>query len=108
MLQTQRGSLPAWKAIVRQVRAMQPHVVFSGEGYYSWAQMLEADADIGGQGNGQYHAVMQRAVLEGDASGLEGVASTSGADAATVVCYLDAGYDGVQPVRANTYPNATA
>ena len=44
-----------------------------------------------------YHEAMQKAVFDGDASNLEEVASTSGADAASVVCYMHPGYDGVQP-----------
>ena len=37
------------------------------------------------------------AVANGDASGLEDVASTSGADAAAMLCYLHPHYDGRQP-----------
>lgn len=53
---------------------------------------------------------MQAAVFNGDASSLEGVASTSGADAATVLCYLDEAYDGNQPGACPTmyFRDATA
>jgi len=51
----------------------------------------------GGQGQASYHTAMQKAVFDGDASNLEEVASTSGADAATVSCYLHPGLDGQQP-----------
>lgn len=93
----EKGSLPDWAAIVGRVRKQQPQLVMSGEGYGSWAEMIIADANIGGQGTGNYHDAMQKAVMDGDASDLEKFASTSGADAATVVCYLNPAYDGVQP-----------
>ena len=48
-------------------------------------------------GSNRYHEAMQQAVFDGDASILELIASNSGADAATVVCYLHPGYDGEQP-----------
>ena len=91
----------------------------SGEGYGSWAEMIIADANLGGQGSNNYHVAFQKAVVDGDASCLETLASTSeqisgivhsktrnfafkmmnfalktrnfagGADAATVLCYLN-------------------
>ena len=59
--------------------------------------MIRDDANMGGQGHGSYHQAMQQAVRSGDASGLERVASTSGSDAATVLCYLEPAFDGKQP-----------
>ena len=59
--------------------------------------MIEANANIGGQGFGDYHTAMQQAVFNGDASGLEDVAGRSGSDGATAVCYLYEAYDGQQP-----------
>ena len=51
MLQTQgRGSMPSWRQIVARVRALQPQVVMSGEGYGSWDDVARSDADLGGQG----------------------------------------------------------
>lgn len=98
MMQTGgRGSMPAFKGIVSRVRARQPQLVMSGEDYGSWAQVLDSDANLGGQGFGGYHTAMRQAVFEGDASRLEPVASTSGADAATVLCYLEPRLDGKQP-----------
>ena len=98
MLQTQgRGSMPSWRQIVARVRALQPQVVMSGEGYSSWDDVARSDADLGGQGYGGYHQAMKQAVFSGDASNLEHVASTSGADGATLVCYLHRAYDGKQP-----------
>ena len=44
-------------------------------------EMIIADANLGGQGQGSYHTAMQAAVMNGDASQLEGIASTSGSDA---------------------------
>ena len=44
------GSLPAWASIVGRVRTLQPQVVMSGEGYGTWTEMLQADANLGGQG----------------------------------------------------------
>ena len=92
-----RGSLPFWRQIVQRVRRSQPQVVMSGEGYGSWDEMAAADVNLGGQGYGGFHEAMRRAVLRGDASGLEQVAATSGGDAATLVCYLHPAYDGLQP-----------
>ena len=92
-----RGSLPFWRQIVQRVRRSQPQVVMSGETYGSWDEMAAADVNLGGQGYGGLHEAMQRAVLQGDASGLEEVAATSGGDAATLVCYLHPAYDGLQP-----------
>ena len=40
---------------------------------------------------------MQAAVFAGDFSGLEDAAAASGADAAAVLCYLDAAFDGEAP-----------
>lgn len=98
MLQTQRkGSLPYWAAIVARVRSLQPQLVMSGENYGSWEELIEADANIGGQGYTGYHDAMRKAVENGDASNLESIASTSGADAASVLCYLHPAYDGKQP-----------
>ena len=98
MLQTLgRGSMPYWREIVARVRAQQPQVVMSGENYGSWANIIESAADLGGQGSAAFHEIMRHAVLAGDLSGLEETASTSGADAATVVCYLHPAFDGKQP-----------
>jgi hypothetical protein len=91
------GSLPDWASITRRVRALQPQVVTSGEFYGSWSEVILADANMGGQGFPEFHTVMQEAVLSGDASQVEQVASTSGADAATVLCYLHPAFDGQQP-----------
>ena len=102
--------LPAWGAIMRRVKVLQPHVVHSGEGYGSWEEVIEADADIGGQGVGYYHEAMQQAVATHDMSNIEDVASSSGADGATVLCYLHPAYDGRQPGRCPTlyYRDTTA
>ena len=98
MLQTLgRGSMPYWREIVARVRAQQPQVVMSGENYGSWANIIESAADLGGQGSAAFHEIMRHAVLAGDLSGFEETASTSGADAATVVCYLHPAFDGKQP-----------
>lgn len=98
MLQTGgQGSLGAWRSIVSRVRKLQPQLVMSGEGYSSWEELIAADANIAGQGSNTYHVAMQRAVREGDASGLEPMARSSGADAATVLCYLHSAFDGKQP-----------
>ena len=99
MMQVPRdeGSLPSFRRIVAAVRESQPQLVMSGENYGSWEGLIEADANLGGQGFAAFHSQMQRAVFDGDASGLEDVASRSGADAASVVCYLHSAYDGLQP-----------
>ena len=49
--------LPAWGAIMRRVKELQPQVVHSGEAYGSWEEVIEADADLGGQGLPYYHEV---------------------------------------------------
>jgi hypothetical protein len=97
MLQTGGNAKAAWASIVKRVRQQQPQVVTSGEAYGSWMDVMQADSDVGGQGFESYHTTMQQAVFNGDASGVEGVASTSGADAASVLCYLNPHYDGTQP-----------
>lgn len=98
MLQTQgKGSMPFFRAIVQRVRSQQPQVVMSGESYGSWDDVVASDANLGGQGYPGYHEAMQRAVMAGDASTVEEVAATSGADAAAMVCYLHPAYDGLQP-----------
>jgi hypothetical protein len=93
----EKGSLPDWAKIVKRVRATHPQLVMSGEGYGSWAEMAIADANLGGQGSNAYHIAFQKAVTGGDASQLEQLASTSGSDAASVLCYLNPTYDGLQP-----------
>ena len=90
-------ALGTFAGIVGRVRDKQPQTVWSGEYYSSWAEVMHADADVGGQGFPGFHDKTQAAVANGDASGLEEVASTSGADAATVLCYLHPHYDGRQP-----------
>ena len=49
-----------------------------------------------------YHDAFQNAILKGDVSNLEAAASTSGSDAASVLCYLDPYYDGNQPGECPT------
>eukprot|EP01051_Picozoa_sp_SAG22_P000016 SAG22_NODE_1_length_62449_cov_158.689270_16_plen_461_part_00 len=97
MLQTNGDSLTKLAGIVDRVREQQPQVVMSGEFYGSWAEIMQAHADVGGQGYKNYHTVFQDAVFKGDLSGLEDYASNSGADAATVLCYNHPYYDGQQP-----------
>lgn len=98
MLQTEgKGGGYYWSKIIERVRAQQPQLVHTGEGYGSWAEVIAANSNMGGQGYSGYHDAMQGAVFDGDASNLESVASTSGSDAATVLCYLNEAYDGVQP-----------
>jgi hypothetical protein len=82
------AGLPAWGAIMRRVKQLQPQVVHSGESYESWEEVIAADADLGGQGFVYYHEAMQQAVTGRDLSNIEDVASSSGADGATVLCYL--------------------
>ena len=98
MLQVVDGDAEAaWRAITRAVRARQPQAVFSGEAYGSWAEVIASGSDIGGQGWNEFHEQMQAAVFAGDFSGLEDAAAASGADAAAVLCYLDAAFDGEAP-----------
>ena len=97
MMQTKTAQSDFYNKIVGEVRKTQPQVVMSGEGFGSWDQMVSLNTQLGGQGFGAYHTQMQAAVFDGNAEGLEGVAITSGADAATSVCFLHPGYDGKQP-----------
>jgi len=97
MEQTKHAQNDFYNGIVGKVRETQPQVVMSGEGYGSWDEVISTNSQMGGQGSQNYHTAMQKAVFDGDASNLEGVASASGADAATVVCYLHPGLDGKQP-----------
>jgi hypothetical protein len=92
-----QGSLPYFAQIIDTVRATQPQVVMSGESYGSWAEIIESHADVGGQGFNDYNIKMQQAVFDGDASNLEDIASKSGADAASVVCYLNPAFDSKGP-----------
>ncbi|KAL3931040.1 MAG: hypothetical protein SGPRY_001289, partial [Prymnesium sp.] len=92
-----KGSLPYWYDIVERVREEQPQVVMSGEGYSSWDEVIRSNANMGGQGFQRFHDMMKQAVMSGDASKLEHIASSSGADAATVLCYLHPAFDGKQP-----------
>eukprot|EP00039_Didymoeca_costata_P024594 m.10789 g.10789 ORF g.10789 m.10789 type:complete len:592 (+) comp4319_c0_seq2:479-2254(+) len=87
----------AWAAIVAKIRQLQPNVVTSGEAYGSWDEVIRANADMGGQGFNSFHTTTQTAIFIGDVSGLEDVASTTGADAATVLCYSHPHFDGQQP-----------
>lgn len=87
----------AWAKIVDRVRAQQPQLVLSGESFGSWAEVIHTSSQIGGQGFADFHTATQRAVRSGDASTLEDVVSTTGADAATVLCYMNPAYDGKQP-----------
>ena len=82
----------------------------SGEYYSSWAMLIESHADVAGQGFAQFHTATQQAVFNGDVSQLEDLASTTGADAATVLCYLNPYYDGEQPGACPTmyFRDATA
>ena len=50
MLQCEGDSLGKWSEIVDRIRAQQPQVVFSGEWYSSWKEVMRGHADIGGQG----------------------------------------------------------
>jgi hypothetical protein len=97
MRQTGGDSLPYFAKIIDSVRALQPQVVMSGESYGSWAEIIKSHADVGGQGFNGYNVKMQQAVFDGDASNVESIASKSGADAASVLCYLNPHFDGKQP-----------
>ena len=69
----------------------------SGKAYGSWAEVIASGSDVGGQGWNEYHETMQAAVRAGDVSDVEATAATSGADAASVLCYLDPAFDGDAP-----------
>jgi hypothetical protein len=61
MLQCPNGDgLAGWANIVGKVRKLQPQVVYSGEGYGSWEEVISADSNMGGQGFGSYHTTMQK------------------------------------------------
>ena len=102
MLQCDGDSQGVWAGIIDRVRELQPHVVLSGEYFNSWDEVMHSNSDIGGQGFQSYHDDFQAAVLNGDASDLEETAANSGADAASVLCYLHPHYDGKQPGECAT------
>lgn len=102
MLQCGGDSQGVWASIVDRVRELQPQVVLSGESFGSWDEVMHSNSDIGGQGFQSYHDDFQAAVLNGDASDLEAAAANSGADAASVLCYLHPHYDGKQPGECAT------
>lgn len=110
MLQTKNAQSDFYNGIVGKVRETQPHVVMSGEGYGSWNEVIGTNSQMGGQGFEQYHTAMQNAVFDGDASDLESIVRSSGADAATAVCYLHPDLDGRQPGDCPTmyFRDATA
>lgn len=43
-----------WSKIIAKVRAQQPQLVHTGEGYGSWADVIAANANMGGQGYGGF------------------------------------------------------
>jgi len=102
MLQCDGDSLVAWSKIVDRVREQQPQVVLSGEYYANWKDVYRANSDMGGQGFPELHEVTQAAVVAGDLSEVEDTVARTGADGASVLCYLTAEYDGVQPGRCPT------
>ena len=109
MLQTAGDGQGAWAKIVGRVREKQPQVVLSGEGFGSWQELIHSNSDVGGQGFEGFHTATQAAVTDGDASNLETLASVTGADAATVLCYLNPYYDGqcVLKPGQNPFPTLT-
>eukprot|EP01047_Picozoa_sp_COSAG01_P024676 COSAG01_NODE_1532_length_10007_cov_4.889842_1_plen_1018_part_00 len=89
-----------WARIVARLRKLQPQVAMGGETMKGWEEVIRADADLArhsGHREELYHTAMRRAVQDGDASGLENTVSISGADSATILCYLHPHYDGRQP-----------
>jgi len=98
MLQTPNGdAMSSWGKIVHSVRSQQPTAVFSAEIYNSWEDVIKTDSDVGGQGYAQFHTDTQNAIYNGDLSNVENSVRNTGADAATLLCYLNPYYDGKQP-----------
>lgn len=97
MLQTKDAQGDFYIKIVGKVRETQPQVVLSGESYSSWDEVIRTNSQMGGQGSNDFHVKMQQAVLSKDLDALEEISSSSGADTATMACYLHPELDGQQP-----------
>jgi hypothetical protein len=107
MLQQHGNSQLSLARIIDKARESQPQIAMGGEHWGSWSELIAAHADIGARlepgvkpgwlGNPTFHAAMKAAAVNASFDGLEELASTSGADAATVLCYLNPAFDGKQP-----------
>ena len=87
-----------YNQIIGKVRETQPQVVLSGEDCASWDDAIQNNFQLPGtKASGAYQQAMQRAVEAKDLEGIEPVVAGSGADAATVICYLHPGLDAKQP-----------
>ena len=81
--------------VIGQVRKTQPQVVLSGEDCASWDDAIMHNFQLPGtKASGPYQAAVQTALDAKDLDTIEGVVASSGADAATYVCYLHPGLDG--------------
>lgn len=89
-----------YNQIIGRVRETQPQVVLSGEDCASWDDAIQHNFQLPGtKASGAYQQALQDAVRAKDLGTLEPVVASSGADAATVICYLHPGLDG-QPSGA--------
>lgn len=87
-----------YNTIIGNVRQTQPQVVLSGEDCASWDDAIEHNFQLPGtKASGKYQLAMQNAVAAKDLDTVESVVALSGADAATVICYMHSGLDGRQP-----------
>ena len=84
-----------YNEIIGRVRETQPQVVLSGEDCAGWDDAIAMNFQLPGtKASGPYQLAIQAAVDAKDLDTIEGVVASSGADAATVICYLHPGLDG--------------
>ena len=87
-----------YNEVIGKVRETQPQVVLSGEDCSGWDDAIEHNFQLPGTKSSEaYQAAMQGAVAAQNLDTIEDVVASSGADAATVICYLHPGLDGKQP-----------
>eukprot|EP01050_Picozoa_sp_SAG11_P005649 SAG11_NODE_406_length_9736_cov_3.229117_1_plen_1784_part_00 len=81
--------------IIGRVRKTQPQVVLSGEDCSGWDDAIAHNFQLPGtKSSGPYQLALQAAVEAKNLDTIEDVVASSGADAATMICYLHPGLDG--------------
>eukprot|EP01049_Picozoa_sp_SAG25_P001222 SAG25_NODE_50_length_18801_cov_117.737729_2_plen_829_part_00 len=81
--------------VIGRVRQTQPQVVLSGEDCSGWSDAITHNFQLPGtKASGPYVLAMQAAIQAKDLDTVEDVVARSGADAATLICYLHPGLDG--------------
>lgn len=84
-----------YNTVIGRVRETQPQVVLSGEDCAGWDDAIAHNFQLPGTKNsGSYQQAMRAAVDAKNLDTLEEVVARSGADAASVICYLHPELDG--------------